>query len=89
MIHKPIPIDWEAERLSVQGRVTDSYNVYLKQLGTLKIGNQKLSYVIPSDGSDVDPLTQEKQYRLESVSCNKYGGEPQLRIDDSTSVTEL
>jgi len=89
--HEPVPIDWTSDRVSITARVQNPSETVSshRQLGTLVVDDYYISYLIPSSERDVDLVNEGQEYRLENVSVGQFRGNPQLRIDDQTSIESL
>jgi len=88
---KCVPVDWKANRISVTGKVknpTEEVSAH-RQLGTLIVDGYHIPYLIPYDALDVELLAAGQYHHLENVAIGEYDGNPQLRIDDATTVEPL
>lgn len=89
--HTPVPIDWDSDRVSMTAQVRSTTETVSRhrQLGTFVVDGYRIPYVVPFDARDVEPLEEQHDYRLENVAVSEYNDNPQLRIDDTTTIELL
>jgi DNA helicase-4 len=81
--------DPDQQRVSVSGRITDTADVPVgKQVGDIQLNGYEVSFLIPYDEPDVEPLQQGTHCELNNVELDAYDGGPQLVIDGDAEVFE-